>query len=138
MPAQKARDMLVEIGDGGSPETYVPLAGLRTKTLSFSAGPVEATDADSPGRWRELIDGAGVKRLSVTGAGVFRDGAASDAVRLALFDQAARSLRLTAPGLGVFTGRFQIANLDYAGDYDGEATYSVSLVSAGEIGFSPS
>jgi TP901-1 family phage major tail protein len=33
------------------------------------------------------------------------------------------------------TGPFIIANLDYAGDHDGEATFSIALASAGALSF---
>jgi predicted secreted protein len=47
----------------------------------------------------------------------------------------AASFEIVAPGLGVFAGRFLIANLDYAGDWDGEATISLALASAGALSF---
>jgi predicted secreted protein len=34
-------------------------------------------------------------------------------------------------------GPFQIAAIDYAGTFDGEATFEVSLASAGALAFSP-
>ena len=39
------------------------------------------------------------------------------------------------PGLGEIEGAFQIVNLDYAGDHDGEATVSLALASAGALTF---
>ncbi|ODN72433.1 Phage major tail protein 2 [Methylobrevis pamukkalensis] len=44
------------------------------------------TDADSAGRWRELLEGAGVRRASLSGSGIFRDGASDAAVRQIFFD----------------------------------------------------
>ncbi|MEO0321230.1 MAG: phage tail tube protein, partial [Pseudomonadota bacterium] len=39
------------------------------------------------------------------------------------------------PGLGIVEGLFHLANLDYAGDHDREATVSLSLASAGALTF---
>ena len=59
MTAQRGRDMLVKIGDGGSPESFTTVAGLRTRTFSLNAREVDTTHAESGG-WRELLAGAGV------------------------------------------------------------------------------
>ena len=39
------------------------------------------------------------------------------------------------PDFGTVEGPFQITALDYAGEHDGEATYEVTLVSAGQLAF---
>ena len=78
MGAQRGRDMLLKIGDGAAPEVFTTVAGLRARTISLNAKTADVTDADSAGRWRELLAGAGMKSASVSGQGVFRD-ASSDA-----------------------------------------------------------
>lgn len=135
MAAQKGRDVLVKVHDGGSPGSYVAVAGLRARTLSFNAKTVDATDASSTGAWRELLAGAGVKSATVSGSGVFRDAASDALIRQAFFDQAAQNVQLTIPDFGTVTGAFLISNLDYAGDHEGEATYAITLVSAGALSF---
>ena len=133
MSAQKGRDLLVRISDGAG--GYVTLAGLRTRSLSLNAKTVDVTDADSAGRWRELLDGAGVRQMSVSGAGVFRSAAADARMRQVFFDGAAQPFQLVAPGFGTFAGPFQVTTLEYAGAHDGEATYAVTLASAGALTF---
>ena len=39
------------------------------------------------------------------------------------------------PDFGTMEGPFQIGSIEYAGSHNGEATYELSLVSAGEIAF---
>jgi len=135
MSAQKGKDVLLQIGDGGSPESFTTVGGLRSKSIALNAEPVDVTHAESVGAWRELLAGAGVRAVSVTGAGVFRDDAAGEAVRAAFFAHAVDTWRLTVPDFGVLEGPFQIVNLDYAGEYDGEATQSLTLESAGAVTF---
>ena len=77
MTAQKGKDLLIKIDDGGS---YVTIAGLRARRLAFNAEAVDITDAESAGRWRELLGGAGMQRASLSGGGLFKDQA-SDALR---------------------------------------------------------
>ncbi len=133
MAAQKGKDLLVKVGDGAG--GYATLAGLRTRTLSLNAKTVDVTDSDSAGRWRELLDGSGVRQMSVSGSGVFRSAAADAQLRQVFFDGAARPFQLVAPGFGTFAGPFQVAALEYAGAHDGEATYAITLASAGAIAF---
>lgn len=135
MAAQKGKDILLKIGDGASPEVFATVAGLRTRTLSLTARGVDATDSDSPGRWRELLAGAGTRQVSVSGAGIFRDAASDAAIRAVFFNQAARNWRLIVPDFGTLEGPFLVAALEYAGDHEGEATYALTLSSAGEVTF---
>jgi len=135
MAAQKGKDILLKIGDGGDPESFATVAGLRARTISLNAKSVDATDSDSAGRWRELLAGAGVKSASVSGSGIFRDAASDAAVREAFFSQAAGNWQLVVPDFGVLQGPFLIAALEYAGEHEGEATYALTLASAGEVTF---
>lgn len=135
MAAQRGKDILLKIGDGGEPQTFTTVAGLRARTISLNARTIDATDSDSAGRWRELLAGAGVRQAAVSGAGVFRDAASDALMREVFFSQEARSWRLIVPDFGVLEGPFLIAALEYAGDHEGEATWAVTLASAGEVAF---
>ena len=44
--------------------------------------------------------------------------------------------KLIVPDFSEFTGPFIVSQLSYGGDYDGEATFSITLESAGEIAVS--
>ena len=135
MGAQRGLDLLLKLGDGGSPENFNTVAGLRATSLSLNTQTIDVTHATSADRWRELLGDAGVKAASVTGAVVFTDDASATALRDVFFSGAARRWRIIVPGLGTIEGAFILTNLDYAGDYDGEATMSASLASAGVLTF---
>lgn len=135
MAGQAGCDVLIKAGDGGSPEAFATVAGVRTKTFTLSASAVDATTADSEDRWRELLSGSGVKRVEVSGAGVFKDAASDARLRAAFFGGEALSLQLVVPDFGVLSGRFVVSELSYGGEHDGEATFSVRLNSAGPVAF---
>ncbi|MDP1739306.1 MAG: phage major tail protein, TP901-1 family [Caulobacter sp.] len=135
MAAQRGKDILLKISDGGEPPDYVTVAGLRARTISLGARTIDATDGDSAGRWRELLAGAGVKQAAVSGAGVFRDAASDALVREVFFAQEARAWRLIVPDFGTLEGPFLVAALEYAGDHEGEATWAITLASAGAVTF---
>lgn len=135
MAGQRGRDLLLRIGDGGSPESFATVAGVRTREFAFSADALEATSLDSPDQWRELLAGAGTKRASVAGFGVFQDAASDARLRLAYFSGDAPRFQLVLPDVGVLTGPFAISELAYGGEHDGEATFSIRLDSAGALSF---
>ena len=133
MAAQRGKDILLKIE--GAPGVFTTVAGLRARTISLNARSVDATDSDSAGRWRELLSGAGVRSAAVSGQGIFRDAASDALIREAFFDQTAATWRLIVPDFGVLEGPFLVAALEYAGEHEGEATFAISLASAGEITF---
>jgi TP901-1 family phage major tail protein len=71
----------------------------------------------------------------VAGQGIFRDAASDALIREAFFSQSASVWRLIVPDFGVLKGPFLVAALEYAGEHEGEATFAISLASAGEISF---
>ena len=135
MTAQRGRDILLKI-EGGTAGVFTTVAGLRARTITLNARTVDVTDADSAGRWRELLSGAGVKSAAVSGQGVFRDAESDALIREAFFEQAASTWRLIVPDFGVLEGPFLVAALEYAGEHEGEASFAMSLASAGEVTFS--
>ena len=132
MTAQKGKDLLVKIDDGAG---FVTVAGLRTRRLAFNAETVDITHAESAGRWRELLEGAGVKRASVSGRGLFKDAATDALMRQTFFDGAVKSYQIVIPDFGTVEGLFQITSLEFAGEHNGEVTYELSLESAGALTF---
>lgn len=134
MTAQKGKDLLLKLDSDGL-GAYVTVAGIRARTFSVNAETVDATHSESAGRWRELLEGAGVKRARLTGSGIFRDQASDALVRAYAFDGTIRSWQVVVPDFGTVTGLFQIASLEYAGRHDGEVTFDIALESAGVLTF---
>jgi TP901-1 family phage major tail protein len=132
MAAQKGKDLLIKIADGAA---FTTVAGLRTRRLAFNAETADITHAESADRWRELLDGAGVKRASVSGRGLFKDAASDALVRQAFFDGAIKTFQVVIPDFGTVEGQFQIVAFEYAGEHNGEVTYDVTLESAGALTF---
>jgi phage major tail protein, TP901-1 family len=133
MAVQAGRNLLLKLADADG--DFVTVAGLRARAISLNARSVDVTDADSAGRWRELLAGAGARSASVSGQGVFRDASSDALMRETFFEQSARTWQVIVPDFGILEGPFLVASLDYAGDHDGEATFALALASAGELTF---
>lgn len=134
MAAQNGKDLLIKIdmtGDG----SFETAAGLRATRISFNAESVDVTSLESAGGWRELLGGAGVKSASISGSGVFKDAASDERVRQIFFDGITPDFQVIIPNFGTVQGAFQITSVEYAGSHNGEATYEMSLASAGALTF---
>ena len=64
MSAQSGRDMLLKLDETGA-GSFVTVGGIRTRQISFNAQSVDVTDSLSSGRWRELLNGGGLKTASI-------------------------------------------------------------------------
>ena len=134
MAVQNGKDLLIKVdmvGDG----QFVTLAGLRATRISFNAETVDVTSLESVGGWRELLAGAGVKTAAISGSGVFRDANTDERARQIFFDAEMPDFQVVIPGFGIVRGAFQITSIEYAGTYNGEATYDMALASAGALTF---
>ncbi len=132
MAAEKGSAFLLKVGDGASPPAFATVAGLRTTQLSINSEMVAITHKGSGG-WRELLGGAGVRSVSVSGAGVFTGSAAEMRLKASALSGALDDYRLTFEGGETMTGRFLVTRLDYAGDFNGERNYTLSLESSGAV-----
>ncbi len=132
MAAEKGSAFLLKVGDGASPVAYRTVAGLRTTQLSVNGEAVGVTSKDSGG-WRELLSGAGIRSVSVAAAGVFTGSAAEARVKASALAGTLDDYRLTFESGEMMTGRFLVTRLDYAGDYNGERSYTVALESSGQV-----
>ena len=133
MTAQRGRDLLLKIDDGTG--AFSSVAGLRTQRIALNADAVDITSAESAGRWRELLGGAGVRRASLAGSGVFKDQASDEWVRRTFFDGTILNWQVVVPAFGIIQGAFQVSALDYRGDHASEVTFELALESAGALTF---
>jgi TP901-1 family phage major tail protein len=134
MVAQNGKDLLIKVDMNGS-GLFETVAGLRATRISLNAESVDVTSLESQGGWRELLAGAGVKSAAISGSGVFKDTATDERARAIFFAGEMPAFQVIIPGFGTIEGPFQITSLEYAGSYNGEATYEVALASAGVLTF---
>ncbi|MBC2835850.1 phage major tail protein, TP901-1 family [Paragemmobacter straminiformis] len=134
MAVQNGKDLLVKVDLTGNGQ-FETVAGLRATRISFNAETVDVTSLESTGGWRELLAGAGVKTASISGSGVFRDANTDERARQIFFDGEVPLFQVVIPDFGVVEGAFQITALEYAGSHNGEASYELTLASAGVLTF---
>lgn len=133
MAAQKGKDLLLKADDGTG--AFITIAGLRTRRFSLNADSVDITSSESPGRWRELLSGAGLLRASIAGTGIFKDAASDLLMRQNFFNGVIGNWQIVVPAFGIIAGAFQITSLDYRGEHAAEVTFDLALESAGALTF---
>ncbi|WP_226780998.1 phage major tail protein, TP901-1 family [Oceaniglobus trochenteri] len=134
MAAQNGKDLLIKLDLTGAGQ-FETIAGLRATRISFNAESVDVTSLESQGGWRELLSGAGVKSASISGSGIFKDTDTDARARQIFFDGLTPDFQVIIPSFGIVSGAFQVTSLEYAGAHNGEASYEISLASAGALDF---
>ncbi|AIT07585.1 MULTISPECIES: phage major tail protein, TP901-1 family [Sphingomonas] len=132
MAVERGSAFLLKVGDGAAVPAFATVAGLRTTQLSVNGEAVVVTNKDSGG-WRQLLSGAGVRSVSVSGAGVFTGSAAEARIKASALAGTIDDYRLSFESGDAMTGRFLVTKLDYAGDFNGERSYTLSLESSGPV-----
>lgn len=132
MTMESGSAFLLKLSDGGEPELFRTLAGMRTTQVTIAADPVVVTNKGSGG-WRELLGSAGVRQVSISGAGVFTGSAAEVQVKNLALAGTVDRFEVSFEGGDRLRGAFQVTRLDYAGDFNGERSYTVSLESSGAV-----
>jgi TP901-1 family phage major tail protein len=132
MTIEKGSAFLLKVGDGSASPVFATVAGLRTTQLSINGDSVVVTNKGSGG-WRELLSGAGVRSVSVSGAGVFTGSVAEQRIKANALAGLLDDYELCFESGERLRGRFLVTRLDYAGDFNGERNYTLALESSGAV-----
>lgn len=132
MAIERGSAFLLKVGNGAETPSYATVAGLRTTQLSINGETVVVTHKGSGG-WRELLSGAGVRSVSVSGAGVFTGSAAEARLKSNALSGVLDDYELSFESGERMQGKFLVSRLDYAGDFNGERSYTLSLESSGQV-----
>ena len=132
MTAEKGSAFLLKVGDGANMPAYSTIAGLRTTQLSINGDSVVITNKGSGG-WRELLSGGGIRSVSASGAGVFTGSSAEARIKASALSGVLDDYELSFESGERLRGRFLVTRLDYAGDFNGERSYTLALESSGVV-----
>ncbi|MCF6216062.1 MAG: phage major tail protein, TP901-1 family [Emcibacter sp.] len=134
MAAEKGRAFLLRIGDGGGPEIFTVVGGMRSTSIRINNETVDVTNKTSGG-WREILSGAGIRQISISGSGIFTDSASEASLQAKALAGSVDNYEVVFESGDKFSGAFQVTSLEFSGDYNGERTYSIALESSGMVSF---
>jgi len=132
MAVQKGSALLVKVGNAASPEVFTTVAGLRDTSISINSEMIDVTNKDSS-RVRTLLANAGIKSFTISGSGIFTDGASEQTILTNFSASTHKNYQFLVPDFNTFTGAFQVTAIDYAGTYNDAVTYSMTFESAGAV-----
>jgi TP901-1 family phage major tail protein len=137
MAVQKGSSFLLKDNSTGTPAT---IGGLRSTSMSINGEMVDVTTKDSNAfvtsgndKARDLLQGGGIRSMSISASGVFTDSSTENILRGFAFDGAIQNYDLIFGDGSSIKGAFLITSYERAGEYNGEETYSVTLESHNTI-----
>jgi TP901-1 family phage major tail protein len=127
MAAQQGLLFLLKVGAAA-------VLTARQTDMTINSEMVDVTAKDTAG-WRDLMDGAGMKSMTITLEGPFKDATYEETLRGYAHAGSINAYTLESENGDSWAGNFQITSYSRAGTYNGEETYSMTLESAGVITF---
>lgn len=129
MTAQPGRLFLLHVDDTG----YQELGEARTVTLTLNDETVDITSQGSTGRFRELLAAAGTRSADISVDGILTGSTAYAALHAHYIAGTFADCQLESGSGETYTADFQVASISRSGAFNGEETFSVSLMSSGEV-----
>jgi len=144
MAKQQGKLLLIKIGDGAETEVFTTMCGLTSKTITVNNNNFDVTtmDCTAPGGqlWQEVM--TGMRSISVSGNGIFEGGTSLTQFKAVAFGTGATdtadaigNFQVIVPEFGTFEGAFHVDSVEFGGEQEGAAVYSLSLASSGYIAF---
>jgi TP901-1 family phage major tail protein len=114
-------------------EIFKTVGGLRSKSFSFASEGVDVSNHGS-NQWREMLDGAGMRTVSISGEGVYTSATNYRALENHAFANEITCLAFVdVVGGRIYFGCFKIVSIEASAEFNGEATYSLSAENAAAI-----
>ena len=137
MAAGKGSSFLLKDNSTGTPAT---LGGMRSTSMTINGEMVDITDKDANAfvssgndKARTLLQGGGIRSMTISASGVFTDSSTENNIRGFAFDGAIQNYDLVFSDGSKISGAFLITSYERAGEFNGEETYSLTLESSNTI-----
>lgn len=137
MPQQKGRTLLIQIGDGESPEVFSNLCGITTRSFNMSANEVETTipDCDDPSAAVQRTVEPGIVNRTFNGSGKFVSSANTSAFLTHVREATVFNAKVVVPGDGTYTGSWMVSDFEFSGEMEGNMDFSATFVAAGALAY---
>jgi hypothetical protein len=125
-------EMLILIGDGGSPEVFAEPCGLTARKFDLGSEIKQQAVIDAPfvegdpGALSCNLSGSGV--MAVESYGVWHDWIAS---------RQPHNVQILLTGVGTYQGAFLLGQLSLQGERAGRVAIELAMASAGAVVFTP-
>jgi len=122
---------LIEIEDPETPAAYIPVACMRSTTVTLNNEMIDVTSkCNDP--WRHLMAG-GIRSLTLAGSGVFNDDASMAELIAANVEGRHVLMKATSDYGDEFSGSFAPTTVERSGEHTDAEQYSFTFESAGVV-----
>lgn len=137
MAQHKGRTLLIQIGDGESPEVFSNLCGLKTRSFNLSANEVDTTipDCENPENAVQKTSEPGIVNRTFSGSGTFVSSAMSTILMGHVNDGEVFNAKVIVPGLGTYSGSWMVSDFTFEGEMEGNLQFNATFAAAGPLTF---
>ncbi|HEV7305210.1 phage tail tube protein [Ensifer sp.] len=134
---QLGRLLLIKVGDGGSPEVFSNLCGIKTRSFNLSANEIDTTipSCTNPGGPVQKTSRPGISNRTFTGSGNFVKSAVSTAFLTHVRNSEAFNAQVVVPGDGTYEGSWMVTDFSFDGDVEPNLEFSATFVAADVLTF---
>lgn len=134
---QIGRTLLIQLGNGATPEVFTNLCGVTTRSFNMTANSVETTkpDCTNPANTPQRTSTPGIKSRNFSGSGAFVASANTRAFVTNVMNGVTFNAKVIVPGFGTFTGKWFVTNFEFTGETEGEMQFSATFEAAGVLTF---
>lgn len=134
---QIGRLLLIKIGDGGSPENFSNLCGLKTRSFNLSANEVDTTipDCNNPGGAVQKTAEPGIVNRTFNGSGAFVSGTTQATLMGHVRGATVFNAQVIVPGEGVYEGSWMVSDFEFSSEVEGNMEFSATFSAAGPLTF---
>lgn len=129
------KDLLLQMGNGASPEVFTTIGAMKSNSLTINNEKVDVTTKDDMA-WQALL-ACGVRSMALTAAGPISSDAMQKALELAANSSPIKNFKIVTGRLDTYVGPFLISSFARTGEHNQAEQWTVSLDSAGAITYTP-
>ena len=126
--------MVIKVGDGGDPEQFDIVGGLRTSSIRLRNEEITQNDLSS-GKWQKIALDGGISNVVISGIGFFTNSTAEETIRGYGFNRSHNNYEFLFGNGNVLKGTFMVNEYQREGTVNETSVFSISLISSGVIDY---
>lgn len=134
---RKGRTLLIQIGNGASPEVFSNLCGIKTRSFNLSTTEVDTTVPDclNPDGPVQKTSEPGIGSRTFSGSGAFIKGATHSLLVEHVNASTVFNAKVIVPGVGTYTGAWFVTDFEWTGEMEGNMEFSATFTAADVLTF---
>lgn len=113
---------------------FATIGGMQSTSFDLAATEIEVTNQSSNEN-REILDGRGVRSLSITGSGQLQNSQIAKDLEANVLSNRLRWFQVEQQDNSnrKYTAKFKLSSYNFSGNHDGSVDFSLTLMSSGAV-----